>query len=281
LPSSNQNNESEFSRELAYAIDLANEAGTLAVKLRDGDLDVEMKPGDEPVTIADKKASDHIVSGLTRGFPKDIVISEENADDDRRRDASRVWFVDPIDGTKDFIRGEDGFCVMIGLNVDSRPAMGVVYAPTSGRTFFGAVNDGAWVLFPEGTRAAMGVSLVDDMKEARLVASKSHRSAALDKVKSTLGIQDEQNIGSIGLKLALIALGERDLYVNPTSRCSTWDTCGPEAILVAAGGRLSDIDGGLLRYDAEENALPRGLLASNGPLHQTAVDKVAPLFPSL
>jgi 3'(2'), 5'-bisphosphate nucleotidase len=83
----------------------------------------------------------------------------------------------------------------------------------------------------------------------------------------------------VGLKLAIIAAGERDLYVNPTSHCSSWDTCAPEAILAEAGGRLSDIHGEPLRYDTESVGHDRGLLASNGLLHDAAVAKLAPLFP--
>src|SRR5262249_15142000 len=92
-----------FAREIAIASALARAAGALILRYRDGDLRVELKDGDEPVTIADKNSSDLIVRGLRDEFPQDVVISEENADDLRRLRAHRVWYIDPIDGTKDFI----------------------------------------------------------------------------------------------------------------------------------------------------------------------------------
>jgi 3'(2'), 5'-bisphosphate nucleotidase len=269
----------QLARELQVASRLARQAGAVALDFHGGELKVELKPGNEPVTVADKQASDLIVSGLRQAFPDDVVISEENRDDRRRLEAKRVWYVDPIDGTKDFIRGEDGFCVMIGLALDHRPALGVVFQPTSQRLYVAAPGSGAWVLPPDSEPVRLQASAIDNLAEVRLVASKSHRDATIDRIKTTLGISDELNIGSVGLKLAIIAAGERDLYVNPTSHCSSWDTCAPEAILAEAGGRLSDIHGEPLRYDTELVGHGRGLLASNGLLHDAAVAKLAPLFP--
>jgi 3'-phosphoadenosine 5'-phosphosulfate (PAPS) 3'-phosphatase len=113
-----------LARELEVASALAREAGALVVAIRDrgpAALGVEHKAGDEPVTVADRAASELIVAGLAAAFPDDVIVSEESADDLARLGASRVWFVDPIDGTKDFIRGTEGFAVMIGLCVDARP----------------------------------------------------------------------------------------------------------------------------------------------------------------
>ena len=270
-----------YPTEIEIASRLAREAGALIMRYRDGDLKVELKEGDEPVTIADRRSSDLIVAGLKRHFPDDVIISEENADNLRRLEARRVWYIDPIDGTKDFIRGEDGFCVMVGLVIDRRPVVGVVYAPATDRLFTGSVGEGAYVLAGDAEPVRVTTSTIDDPADIRLVASKSHRSATLDRVKNALGIDNELNVGSVGLKLALIAAGERDLYVNPSSKCSSWDTCAPEAILVAAGGRLSDIYGTPLSYEAESTHHPRGLLASNGRVHDQAVARLAPLFPSI
>jgi 3'(2'), 5'-bisphosphate nucleotidase len=114
----------------------------------------------------------------------------------------------------------------------------------------------------------------------RLVASKSHRSPDIDRVKERLGIRDEENIGSVGVKLCLIAAGVHDLYVNPQAKTKAWDTCGPEAILVRAGGRLTDLLGAPIRY-TDELAHRRGLVASNGRVHDEVVQRLAPLFSHL
>jgi 3'(2'), 5'-bisphosphate nucleotidase len=264
--------------ELRAAATLAEAAGALVSRLRrgtDASLGVEMKPGDEPVTIADRAASDLIVAGLEQAFPDDLVISEERAVGARRTD--RVWYVDPIDGTKDFIRGADGYAVMIGLCERGAPVMGVVHQPTSGRTFW-ATPAGAWMQAPGEAAHALHVSGVTDPAHIRLVASKSHRTETIDRVKQLLGISDELNIGSVGLKLCLIALGERDLYVNPWPKCKSWDTCAPEAILARAGGRLTDTHGAPLAYAIDSLGREQGLIASNGLVHDSVVTRLGALF---
>ena len=271
----------ELGREVAVAQQLGGEAGVLVMKYHGSKLTVERKEGNEPVTIADREASDLIVGGLRAAFPDDVIISEENADDLRRLTARRVWYIDPIDGTKDFIRGEDGFCVMIGLCIDHRPKVGVIFQPVHRRLISAAPGAGTWLMAPDALPRRATVSKIASVADIRLVASRSHRDETIDRVKSALGISNELNIGSIGLKLGVIALGERDLYVNPSPRCSLWDTCGPEALLHEAGGRLSDIRGRPLRYDVEEIDHTSGLVASNGRVHDAAIARLAPLFDNL
>ena len=271
----------ELGTELIAAIELARIAGVEVMKYRGGDLGVELKPGDEPVTLADKHASEIIVDGLRTRFPADIVISEELALEGGDLEAatkSRAWLVDPIDGTKDFIRGSDGFSVMIGIARAGRPVLGVVHQPALDRTFFSTLEGGAHVIGPDGVQR-LAVSSVSNSTDARLVASASHRTPDIDRVKNTLGIDNEQNVGSVGVKLCLIAMGVRDLYVNPAAKTKVWDTCGPEAILTAAGGRLSDLFGTPVDY--AELRQPRGLVASNGHVHPDVIAKLSPLFESL
>ncbi|MDX2087385.1 MAG: 3'(2'),5'-bisphosphate nucleotidase CysQ [Kofleriaceae bacterium] len=265
-------------RELSFALGLARDAGAEILRLRTSSLTVEMKPGDEPVTAADRDATDLIVDGLVRTFPDDVVISEELPATVEQLSAPRVWLVDPIDGTKDFIRGRDGFAVMIGLLIGGRPALGVVFQPTIERTYF-ATPDGGPQLVERGALERLATSAVAAAGDARLVASASHRSDDIDRVKAELGIANELNVGSVGVKLCMIAHGVRDLYVNPTAKTKAWDTCAPEAILAAAGGRLSDLFGGPIDY-TRELAHKRGLVASNGAIHDEVVGKLASLFSS-
>jgi 3'(2'), 5'-bisphosphate nucleotidase len=238
-------------------------------------LAVDRKAGDEPVTKADREASELILAGLRAAFPGDIFISEEAPDDPRRLAAAgaRVWFIDPMDGTKDFIRGLAGFAVMIGLCEGGRPSFGVVYQPIGDNLFWAARGAGSWL----GERR-LYCSDVRDVGALRLVASKSHRTGKIDEVKSALGISDEVQIGSVGLKLGMIALAERDLYVNPSSKSKAWDTCAPEILLAEAGGRLTDLHGAPLRYDVPDLANSKGLVASNGPAHDEIIAKLGPLF---
>jgi 3'(2'), 5'-bisphosphate nucleotidase len=253
---------------------IACEAGALVLAARGGDLGIEMKPGEEPVTIADRRASELIVARLAERFPADPVISEELAVAPGALHAPRVWLVDPIDGTKDFIRGSDGFAVMIGLLVNGRPSLGVVHQPAIDRTFFTTEGGARVAVGAQTTR--LQVSDVAKAAEARLVASASSRTSVTDRIKEMLNISDEQNIGSLGVKLCLIAMGVRDLYVNPTNKSKAWDTCAPEAVLAMAGGELTDLTGAPIDY--RQLAQPRGLVASNGRIHAEVIAKLAPLF---
>jgi 3'(2'), 5'-bisphosphate nucleotidase len=265
--------------ELQVALALAKKAGAEVWRIqKGGELGVEMKQGDEPVTLADRLASDLIVEGLRKAFPKDPLISEEMTPEDGALGSKRLWLIDPIDGTKDFITGSDGFAVMIGLCIDGRPKMGVVHLPAQDRTYW-ATPDGAFVKVGATVRT-LAVSTVSSAIDAKLVASKSHRSEALDKVKAELQITDELNIASVGAKLGLIATGVRDLYVNPAAKTKAWDTCGPEAILVRAGGRITDVLGRPIDYTTELKH-QRGLVATNGRIHDEVVGKLAPMFPHL
>jgi len=270
----------DLRRELEVARRLALEAGAVALRYHGQDIEVERKPGNEPVTRADREANEVIVAGLQAAFADDAVLAEETPDDGTRLGRPRVWMVDPIDGTRDFIRGRDGFSVMIGLCESARPVLGVVYQPVGDRLYTAVRGEGAWFSQLGAAPTRLAVSTIGDPAQIRLVASKSHRTAVIDQVRARLGISDEFNVGSVGLKLGLIARGERDLYVNPSSKSSAWDTCAPEAILVEAGGRLTDLYGQPLRYDDQDVRHLRGLVASNGLLHDIVLEKIRSLFPS-
>ena len=280
LPATAPATATDLAAELRVARRLAREAGAIVVAIRERGreaLAVEHKAGDEPVTVADRAASELIVAGLEAAFPGDVVISEERPSLAGAAEGARVWFVDPIDGTKDFIRGTEGFAVMIGLTIGGRPALGVVYQPTRGGTFWAAPGLGSWFARGDGPPRRLRVREVAHVNELRLVASASHRTAAIDDVKSALGIASEHNIGSVGIKLALIALGERDLYVNPSPRTKAWDTCAPQAIIEGAGGVLTDARGGALPYDRVDLGAPAGLVACGRQIHGAVLERLAQL----
>lgn len=260
---------------------LARRAGDLVVAIRNEGFVVDYKLGEEPVTRADREASGLVVGGLSAAFPSDVVISEELEVDPARTTAERVWYVDPIDGTRDFIRGDDGFAVMIGLCIGGVPALGVVHQPTRQRTYYAIAGGPALLVEPgldEGAPRRLTVSTTSDPAQSRLAASASHRSKDIDRVKSELGIRDELNVGSVGLKLCLIAAGSRDLYVNPAAKTKAWDTCAPEVILNAAGGKLSDLFGAAVDYRCEDLRHRHGLVGSNGHLHAQVIAQTSKLF---
>ena len=268
---------SDYARELATAEAVALEAAQLVRGYHGRDLVIQSKAGDEPVTEADHAANALIVQRLRAAFPDDVVLSEEVPDDRSRLGRARVWMVDPIDGTRDFIMGHTGFVVMIGLCIDGRPRVGAVAHPLTGNVFAGVAGVGAWVVRSDGSRSALRTSSIAGPPGIRLVASKSHRTGRIDAVKRALDVRDEINVGSIGLKIAMVCEATRDLYVYTGGRTKIWDTCGPEAILLAAGGRITDVDGRPLIYDQPELYNRRGIVASNGPLHDMVIASIAPL----
>jgi hypothetical protein len=168
-----------------------------------------------------------------------------------------------------------GYVVMIGLCLDGRPALGVLAHPITGTLWSGVVGQAAWRDQADGTRIPVRTSTLAEPVGVRIVVSQSRRSPQIDAFRRALGVTDEMTIGSVGMKVALVSQGERDLYLYPGEQTKLWDTCGPEAILVAAGGRMSDMDGQPLIYDKADLSNRGGVIASNGPLHDHVIRALA------
>jgi 3'(2'), 5'-bisphosphate nucleotidase len=265
----------DYAAELALAVALAKAAGERVMGFRRAGVKAETKAFDEPVTAADRDASTFLVNAIRAAFPDDAILSEEEPDDGTRLQNQRVWMIDPIDGTRDFIEGHDGFSVMIGLLDGDRPALGVMFQPVGERLYHAVHDHGAFYSEADNTARPIRVSKTTDASKLRMVASRSHRDAIVDKVAASLGIGDSLHVGSLGLKVGLIARNERDLYVNPSGKSKLWDTCGPEVILLEAGGRITNARGEVLQYRTQ--ALNHaGIIASNGALHDEIVQKLAP-----
>lgn len=267
-------------QELDVACRLARDAGALIVGYFGTGIAVDTKSNDEPVTLADRRASELIVSGLASAFPDDLVISEEAEPDlPRLASASRAWFVDPLDGTKEFIRGLNNFSVLIGLAIDGAPTLGVVYQPIGDILYRAAPGCSPQRISASATQA-LQASSQSDLAQLRLAVSESDRRPVLDDIKRRLGIQHERAMGSVGLKFCLLAAGESDVYINPTAGAKAWDTCASLAILRAAGGHASDVFGEPLLYQGPELRHTRGIVASNGALHSSVIATTRGTFAS-
>ena len=272
--------------ELACARELALSAGALIMRYHGSGLRVDDKDG-QPVTQADRESNALIVAALAQQFPADAVLAEETpVTDEAWRRAPRCWVVDPLDGTSDFVKQREGFCVMIGLLVRGEPVLGAVHVPRAGRTFLGIVGQGA--VEERGARAdgcderrALAVSRRARGSELRVIASIAHRDERLEGALAALAPQELLQVGSVGYKVGKIAADEADLYIATTSAISLWDTCAPQAILHAAGGLFLDLDGQPLSYAGPALNHARGLLATNGACAPDAVAKLAGRFPEL
>jgi 3'(2'), 5'-bisphosphate nucleotidase len=272
-----------YRRELDVALSLAREAGAVILDYYDRPVRVEHKQEaetsyTEPVTAADRAANELIVSGLRKEFPDDGILAEESTDTERRLGKRRVWVIDPLDGTNDFIARLGDFAVQIGLSVEGRSVMGVVFMPLADVLYHAVEGGGAWVLRhgfePEPAR----VSDTSDLKEMRLAASRSHRSPRMDRVFSALELREEVRRGSVGVKIGLIAERQADLYIHLSPRTKQWDTCAPEIILREAGGKFTDLFGEPIRYNAPEVQNQNGLVATNGKAHDLIIERLKPLL---
>jgi 3'(2'), 5'-bisphosphate nucleotidase len=205
-----------------------------------------------------------------------MIVAEESPHPTTGLTAGRVWYVDPIDGTREFIAKSGEFSVMIGLAVEGRSRLGVVYRPDRDLLFGGIADQEAWVI--EGRlRRPLSVSNRTDPGSLCLAVSRSHRHPRMDAIREKMGIRQEMRCGSVGLKIALIATGEADLYIEPGPYTSAWDACGPEAIVTGAGGRFTDLLGSPLLYGSGDLKNRRGLVATNGACHDRAIAAIAPI----
>jgi 3'(2'), 5'-bisphosphate nucleotidase len=232
----------------------------------------------EEVTTADREANELIVSRLREEFPDDGILAEESTDSEHRLQKDRVWLIDPMDGTKNFIARDGDFAVQIGLAVRGESVVGVVYQPVRDVLYRAVRNGGAWIEEEHKGAAQISVSSQTRLSEMVLASSRSHRSPRMERVVSAFGFKDELRRGSVGVKIGLIAERKADLYLHLSPSTKQWDTCGPEMILTEAGGRLTDLFGQPLRYNARRIDNRNGIVASNGAAHEMVIKNLAPLL---
>jgi 3'(2'), 5'-bisphosphate nucleotidase len=261
---------------LDRALAIAHEAGALIMQVYADAYEVEFKGPNDPVTRADRQANDHITRALAAAYPGVPIVAEESdAESYRGFEAARcAWFVDPLDGTREFVARNGEFAVMIGLAEEGRPVLGVLVLPAWGRAFAGALGLGAFEV-KQGVRVPLSPSKETDLANARVVVSRSHRKPEVQSAIERLGAKEVRKVGSAGIKSALVACGEAELYAHPGRAGKRWDACAPEAIVLAAGGRFTTATGGTLDYRATDLSNRDGVLASNGLLHDVALKTLA------
>jgi 3'(2'), 5'-bisphosphate nucleotidase len=258
-------------KELDTAIELAVSAGGLLLEHYEHKPEVTWKGCGDPVTQADRLASASLIHGLRSRFPNDAIVSEEEPDDPARFRKARVWIIDPMDGTREFIEHRSEFAVMIGLAQEGTPVLGVIYHPATKKLYCAADGLGA-VLKQQGGATPLRVSRESNPRHMTIAVSRSHHSPAIDVVCKRLMIRKAIQSGSIGLKVGLICEGRAHLYLDMSGRTSQWDTCAPVALLQAAGGRMTDLKGTPLRYNSPDLRHRNGLIASNDTIHDRIVE---------
>lgn len=272
-----------FSKELEKATTLARRAGDLIMDFYAKGVKAEQKLGvdnfAEPVTIADRESSRLIVEGLLKAFPGDGILSEEETDViEIRASKSRVWMIDPIDGTQGFINKDGDFGVQIGLTENGAAILGIVFLPAENTLYYASKNAGSFVVKNNEAPVKLQVSSETDLSRMTLVASRNHRSPKMRRIVETLGLEREIQRGSVGLKVGQIAESKAELYVHLSPRTKYWDTCAPQIILEEAGGKMTDLFGTPLRYDSHDVQNHNGIVATNGAAHEMVISGLKSLL---
>lgn len=270
-------------KELETAIALARKASIAILEIYQTDFEVEEKTTKdnltEPVTIADKIASQIIVEGLAEDFPEDGILSEEEHDHiELRLSKHRVWMIDPIDGTKGFVEKKGDFAVQIGLVENGEVVLGVVFQPTKNLLYFATKGNGAFMVENNDKPIRMQVSQKSNFNEMVLAVSRSHPSSRMINVVEHFGFKDQFQHGSVGLKVAFLTRQIADCYIHLSPRTKFWDSAAPEIILREAGGILTDIFGENIDYTTSDVQNYNGILATNGVSHEKAVQTLRPLL---
>jgi 3'(2'), 5'-bisphosphate nucleotidase len=250
----------DYARLLDELAEAAREAGEAILEIVRRGFETETKRDASPVTEADRAAELIILAALAKAAPGVPVIAEEEVAAGRIPQHGDTYFlVDPLDGTKEFVRGGDDYTVNIGLIEQGVPKLGVVFAPASGRLHSGCTGLGAWLDDGAG-RASIETRPRGDQMTA--VASKSHlNQATIDYLQEAVGTCDYVAVGS-SLKFCILAEGKADIYprASPTSE---WDTAAGHAVLLAAGGLVDGPDGAPLSY-GKRAFLNRAFVATSG-----------------
>jgi myo-inositol-1(or 4)-monophosphatase len=261
-----------WTKELEVAVAAAREAGQVVREVYEQPFEVREKSHDNPVTEADLRANAVIQRHIQRAFPTDGWLSEETGDSSARLACRRTWIIDPLDGTKEFTQHIPEFCICIALVDDGDPVVGVEYNPITDELFAAARGHGITV-----SGVPVRPTATADVAQARVLASRSEdKRGEWDAYKSRMKVE---LTGSVAFKLALIAAGRADGTFSLTPK-HEWDICAGAALLLEAGGRITDCHGVPLRFNQKQKPLLPGIIATNAALFDPIRAVIAEVEPT-
>lgn len=258
----------DFGFEFEVAKKAIIEAGETVMRFYGSDLGVLIKENKSFVTKADLVAEKILLEAL-RNFGYGL-LSEESEDNLDRLKKNRVWLVDPLDGTNDFIQQTGDFTLMVSLVDKGEAVLGLVYQPVKKRLFYATRGFGAFVE-ENGKVARLRVSERDDFVDFRLLVSRNHLLDMEIGLREDLGVLEMITCGSAGLKASLIAFDKADLYLNTSDKTFEWDVCAGEIIVREAGGMVTDMNGRKIVYNKQNPCNLHGFVVSNARRHQDVV----------
>ncbi len=252
-------------RELEIATQAARAAGQVLLRYYGSAYRVAEKSVDNPVTAADLEANEVLKTTILGAFPDDGWLSEETADSDERLGRKRVWIIDPLDGTKEFIGEIPEFVVCVALVEDGTPRVAAEYNPVRDELFTASKGRGATL-----NGAKIHVSKQTDLRHAKVLASRSEEARGeWDPYREKMHVE---LTGSVAYKFALVASGRFDATFTLTPK-NEWDVCAGSLLVAEAGGMVTDPDGRAIRFNNASTLLP-GLVASNQLLHRSILNTI-------
>ena len=251
-------------------IRIAKHAGNILIKCRDEDLELKFKSDkDDFLTKGDIDSDAYIRKQLSKLYQNDLILSEEEEKDRPTNFKGRVWMVDPLDGTTEYVNRGNSFSVMIGLCLNGKPILGVVYAPAQNLLYYAEKGKGSFMIKGKSKPVKLTVSNIEDIHKSTIVTRIiGNEKRKTDKMIKELNTSKQIQSSSVGVCLGLISQTKADTYIFTNKRGSKWDTCAPQIILEEAGGQITDYKGYKLDYKQKALQWKDMFIATNTKLHK-------------
>jgi len=255
--------------ETELAVRAVKEAGDAVMKIYGHGFTTTFKKDNEPLTEADLKSNNIIKKIIaSTGYP---ILSEESLDDKKRLDHDKIWIIDPLDGTSDFVSKSGEFTIMIALVNKHEPILGVIYWPINDILYVAQKGGGAHK-FANGVWEKLVISKRLELCNCRVLGSRHHLSSNEANFLKQLNVEKFSERGS-SLKVTDICSGTAELYFTMTNKIKQWDTCASNRLIIEAGGRMTDMFGNKLEYNTKNIYHKNGILVTNGIIHDVIINR--------
>ena len=258
--------------ELGKIIDGVVRAGEKVLEVYETDFSTEKKDDDSPITQADIESNKILKEVL--GETGITILSEEDTDDKKRLSEEKVWIIDPLDGTTDFVNKTGEFTIMVGLVEKQKSILGLIYWPIKKKMYLAESGKGAFCHDEEWEK--IEVTMMSELQNCHALVSRHHLSEKEKKVLDEMEISVVTEMGS-SLKVTEIASGKAEVFVTTTNKMKQWDTCASNCIISEAGGKMTDLSGKEFSYNTDIVFHENGILVTNGLIHEDALYAISKL----
>ena len=258
--------------ELGKIIDGVVRAGEKVLEIYETDFSTEKKDDDSPITQADIESNKILKEVL--GQTGITILSEEDVDDKKRLSEEKVWIIDPLDGTTDFVNRTGEFTIMVGLVEKQKSILGLIYWPINKKMYLAESGKGTFCHGEEWEK--IETTMMSEIQNCHALVSRHHLSEKEKKLLDEMEISVVTSIGS-SLKVTEIASGKAEVFVTTTNKMKQWDTCASNCIISEAGGKMTDLSGKEFSYNTDTVFHENGILVTNGLIHEDALYAISKL----